>query len=91
MTQHMDRLQDLATLGNDADTLAKYLQNALAGATELRDQARAASQHKEARPEDTSRIARWGEMLNSVMSTIQDQADQVDIKFRAYVRENGNA
>lgn len=87
MTTNVDRL---TTLADDADKLARYLQNALAGATELRDQARAASQQKEARPEDTARIKRWGVMLGNVMGTVQVQADMVDIGFRVYVREQEN-
>lgn len=82
--------QSLATLGNDTDELVKHLTNALAAAVEVRDQARAASQHRESRREDTARIIRWGEMLNTAMGQAQDQADTVDIEFRSWAREQEN-
>lgn len=85
-----DRIQGLADLARDAGSLTIQLQNALAAATEVRDQAQAAINQGEARPQDTARIARWGEMLNTAMGQAQGLADTVDIGFRSYVREQEN-
>lgn len=76
----------LAILVEDSTHLVKSLQNALAAACEIRDQADAAHANG-LRPEDAARIRRWGEMLNLAMSSATRMADEIDIEYRLAVGE----